>query len=145
MNTANIYWMYHVIALFWTLLVCFLFLWLKTLTKACLGRKGFICLILPNNIEGSHGRNSSRNLETGAEAENMEECCLQAGSPRLVQPASLTQSRTICPKAALPTVGLVFPYQSLAKKMPTYMTIVWRQFLLVILLPGNSSLQPQKN
>lgn len=31
--------------------------------------------------EGSQGKDAGRNLEAGAEAQNMEECCLPDGSP----------------------------------------------------------------
>jgi hypothetical protein len=62
----------------------------NTMTKSKLGRKGFIWLT-SLITEGSQDRNvkHGRNLEAGADAETMEECCLLAHSLWFAQPAFL--------------------------------------------------------
>lgn len=60
--------------------------------------------------EGSQGRN----IEAGSEAEARGECCFLAyfhGSCSLLH-------RTICPRAALSTVGWALPHQSSIEKQP---------------------------
>ena len=61
------------------------------------GRKGLVCLYLSSHIHcsGKSGQDLSqgRNLETGADAEVMEGCCLLACSPWLIYNTQALQSR----------------------------------------------------
>ena len=73
------------------------------MAKSNLRRKGFIWLTYPDSIEGSQYRKSlSRNLETGADAEAMEECYLLACSA-----CFLTESRTASLGVVPSTIGWV--------------------------------------
>ena len=51
--------------------------------KSKLGRKGFIWLILPHHCSSGQELIQGRNVEAGAGAEAMEECCLLACFPGL--------------------------------------------------------------
>ena len=84
--------------------------------------KGLFCL--GSHIIVHHWRKSGqelkqgRNLEAGADAEAMEECCLLVCSSWLVQPAFFIEATTTSPGMAPPTMGWALPHQSLIKKMP---------------------------
>jgi hypothetical protein len=59
-----------------------------------------------------------RQLEAGADAEAVGECCLLACSPMACSFCSLIEPRTTSPEMATPTVGWALPHQSLTKKVP---------------------------
>ena len=68
------------------------------------GEEGFAWLTLPqchfHRKKSGRKLKPDRNLETGADAEAMEGCCLLACSDCL-----LTEPRTISPRVAPPTMG----------------------------------------
>jgi hypothetical protein len=82
-----------------------------------LRRKGLTWLMLPITVQ--HWRRSgpefiqSKNLEAGADAEDMEECCSLACSPEFVQLAFLQNQGP----GMTPTMVWPFPYQSGIKEI----------------------------
>lgn len=83
----------------------------SAMTRGNLGSTGLFHLTL------SYGNPSLKEVKADTETETMEEFCLLACSPWLVQPAFPRAVRTTSPEVALPTLSWVFPHQSLFKKM----------------------------
>ena len=89
---------------------------MKDHDQSNLRRKGFIWLTLPHHCsslkEVRTGAQICRNLETGADADAKEGCCLLACSACFV-----IEPRVTSLGVAPPTMGLALPLQSLIKKM----------------------------
>ena len=70
-----------------------------------------------------------RNLEAGADAEAIEECCLLACFPWLAQPVFFpTELGSMNPGMVPPTIGWALPHQSLIKKI-SYSWVLWWHYL----------------
>lgn len=92
---------------------------INTRTKMNLRKKGFVWLVAINHHKGKprQGLKQGRDLEGGAEAETVEECCSLACFPLLSQRPVFVQPRAICLGITLPIVAWDFLHQITIEKI----------------------------